>query len=121
MHREVKREIGDDANRIKEFEPMPGRVSSVAFDATGQRFAATSSLDGKGEVRVYDVTSGKKVTLEKVTGPAYAVAWHPQGNVVASAGFDGKVWLHDQATGKLIREFVAVPFAPDRIPLARAD
>lgn len=121
MHREVKREIGDDSNRIKAFEPMPGRVSSVAFDRTGDRFAATSSLDGKGEVRVYDVSSGKKVVLEKVTGPAYAVAWHPLGKVVASAGFDGKVWLHDPATGKLVKEFVAVPYAPDRIPLARAD
>ena len=79
---------------------MPGRVSSVAFDRTGDRFAATSSLDGKGEVRVYDVSSGKKVVLEKVTGPAYAAAWHPRGKVVASAGFDGKVWLHDPATGQ---------------------
>ena len=121
MHRETKRVIGDDANRVKEYEPMPGRVSSVAFSRAGDRFAATSSLDGRGEVRVYDVSSGTKVVLEKVTGPAYAVAWHPNGKVVASAGFDGKVWLHDPATGKLVKEFVAVPYAPDRIPLARAD
>jgi WD40 repeat protein len=100
---------------------MPGRVSSVAFDEAGRRFAAASSLDGTGQVRVYDVSSGEKVVLEKVTGPAYAVAWHPSGNVVASAGFDGKVWLHDPTTGKLVKEFVAVPYAPDRIPLARAD
>jgi WD40 repeat protein len=117
MHREVKREIGDDANRIKEFEPMPGRVSAVQFDPPGVRFAAASSLDGRGEVRVYDVSSGKKVVCEGVTGPAYTVAWHPSGRVVASAGFDGKVWLHDPATGKLLKEFVAVPYAPARIPL----
>jgi WD40 repeat protein/mono/diheme cytochrome c family protein len=116
MHREVKREIGDDANRIREYEPMPGRVSCVQFDRSGMRFAAASSLDGRGEVRVYDVSSGKKVVCEKVTGPAYAVAWHPGGHVVASAGFDGQVWLHDPATGKLLKEFVAVPYAPDRIP-----
>jgi WD40 repeat protein len=121
MHRETKRVIGDDANRIKEYEAMPGRVSSVAFDDAGARFAAASSLDGKGEVRVYEVSSGKKVVLEKVSGPAYAVAWHPDGNLVASAGFDGKVWLHDPATGKLVREFVAVPYAPDRIPMLQAE
>ena len=109
MHREQKREIGDDANKVKEFEKLPGRVSSVAFNADGSKFAATSSLDGKGEVRVYEVESGKKVVCEKVTGPAYAAAWHPNGRTVASAGFDGKVWIHDAATGKLLKEFVVLP------------
>jgi WD40 repeat protein/mono/diheme cytochrome c family protein len=111
MHRERKREIGDDFNKVKEFEPLPGRVSCVKFDPSGGRFAAVSSLDGKGEVRVVTVADGKKVTCEKVTGPVYAVAWHPNGKLIASAGFDGKVWLHDPATGKLVREFVAVPKA----------
>jgi WD40 repeat protein/mono/diheme cytochrome c family protein len=109
MHRERKREIGDDFNKVKEFEPMPGRVSCVKFSHDGSRFAAASSLDGKGDVWVYDVASGKKVACQKVSSPAYAVAWHPDGKQIASAGFDGKVWLHDAASGKLLREFVAVP------------
>ena len=110
MHRESKRVIGDDANRLREYEAMPGRVSAVAFDRSGKRFAAASSLDGKGEVRVYDVaSSGKKVVCEGVTGPAYAVAWTSDGGVLASAGFDGTVWLHDPATGKLTKSFPAVP------------
>lgn len=109
MHREAKREIGDDSNKIREYEKMPGRVSGLAFNADGKFFAAASSLDGKGEVRVYETDTGKKVVCEKVTGPAYAVAIHPDGKTVASAGFDGKVWLHDAATGKLLKEFVAVP------------
>lgn len=109
LHREKKREIGDDANKIKQFDAMPGRISNLAFDTPGKRFVATSSLDGKGEVRVYEVETGKKIPCEKVTGPAYAAAFAPKGDVVASAGFDGIVWLHDAATGKLIKEFVAVP------------
>ena len=109
MHSEDKREIGDDANKVRESEKMPGRVSSVAFNADGSKFAAASSLDGKGEVRIYDANTGAKVVCEKVTGPAYAVAWHPGGKLIASAGFDGVVWLHDAATGKLIDSFGVMP------------
>jgi WD40 repeat protein/mono/diheme cytochrome c family protein len=109
IHRETKRVIGDDANKIKQFDPLPGRVSSVRFDPAGARFAAASSLDGKGEVRVYEVESGKAVKCESVTGPAYTVAWRPDGKQVASAGFDGTVWLHDPATGKLAKAFPVAP------------
>jgi hypothetical protein len=44
-----------------------------------------------------------------VAGPAYTVAWHPGGKLIASAGFNGIVWLHDPATGKLINSFVVMP------------
>lgn len=109
MHREVKREIGDDSNKVKQFDPMPGRVSSVKFNSEGTQFAAASSLEGKGEVSIYTIEPAKKLVCEKVSGPAYAVAWRPDGKALASAGFDGKIWLHDPATGKLTKEFFAVP------------
>jgi WD40 repeat protein len=109
MHREQKREIGDDANKVKEFERMPGRIATVAFNGDGSKFAAVSSLDGKGEVRVYDAASGSKVVFEKVTGPVYAVVWQPSGQAVASAGFDGTVWVHDPNTGKLLNSFIVLP------------
>jgi WD40 repeat protein/mono/diheme cytochrome c family protein len=109
-HRETKRIIGDDANKIRQYEPLLGRVSAAKFDADGKRFAAVASLDGQGEVSVYYTDSEKKaVRCEGVTGPAYAVAWRKGGKTLASGGFDGKVWLHDAETGKLVSEFVAVP------------
>ncbi len=110
MHREVKREIGDDSNKLKQFDAMLGRISGLRFDAEGARFAAASGLDGQGEVAVYDVASGKKsAKCASVTGPAFAVAWSPDGKTLASGGFDGKVWLHDPTSGKLIKEFVVQP------------
>jgi WD40 repeat protein len=110
MHREQKREIGDDANKLKQFEAMIGRISTVKFNERGTTFAAASSLDGKGEVSIFDVNTGKKTfLLPKVSGPAYAVAWHPDGYSVASAGFDGKVWIHDAMDGSVILEFTVKP------------
>jgi WD40 repeat protein/mono/diheme cytochrome c family protein len=110
MHREAKRVIGDDANKVKEYERLPGRVYAVAFDPTGRYFAAGSSLDGTGEARVYEVDSARRVsTFEAVKTPVYAIAFRPDGKVVATAGFDGTVRLTDPATGKLVKEFVPVP------------
>jgi WD40 repeat protein/mono/diheme cytochrome c family protein len=114
MHREKKREIGDDANKISEFAAMPGRISTVKFDADGARFAAVSSNEGTGELRVYDVASKKATTCEQVSGPMYAVTWRPDGKAVASGGFEGKIYLHDPATGKLVKSFNAVPMSEKR-------
>jgi len=112
MHRETKRVIGDDANKIRKYESLPGRITSLAFDGTGARFAATSSLDGKGEVRIYDTDADKKkFVCEKIAGAVYAVSWSPKGDRIASSGFDGTVWIHNAADGKLITQFVAVPLA----------
>ena len=109
MHREKKREIGDDSNRVREYEPMPGRISTVAFSPDGKHFAAASSLDGKGEIRVYETDTGANLRCDKISGPAYTVAWTPDGKTIASAGFDGKVWIHKAANGELLKEFTVLP------------
>jgi len=109
MHREVKRVIGDDANKIRDFEKLPGRVYDVAFNKTGQYFVAASSLDGVGEARVYETDTAKRVSIfEAVKTPVYSVAFNPETNLVATAGFDGMVRLSDPMTGKLVKEFAPV-------------
>jgi Tol biopolymer transport system component len=110
MHRETKRVIGDDANKVREYAPMQGRIFSVAFSKDGSQFVAGSSLDGTGEVRVYKTGNGDIVSkFEGQPGPVFSVAYAPDGKAVAAAGFDGTVRLIDAATGKLIKEFVPVP------------
>lgn len=115
MHREVKRVIGDDANKIREFAAMPGRVSAVSFSQDGNFFVAGSSNEGTGEARVYQISDGKLVAkLEGQKGGVFAVAYRPDGKEVASAGFDGVIRLNDPTNGKMIKEFVAVPVTPGK-------
>jgi WD40 repeat protein len=68
MHRETKRVIGDDANKVREFEAMPGRIFAVRFSTDGNLLAAASSYEGHGEVRVY------KVGLPKPADASLALA-----------------------------------------------
>ncbi|HEX5444894.1 MAG TPA: c-type cytochrome domain-containing protein [Pirellulales bacterium] len=119
MLRTKKREIGDDFNRIKAYDPVPGRIYDVDFNTDGSRFAVASSLDGAGEVRIYETDSGNLLhKLEGQRGAVYAVCFNTSGKVVASAGFDGLVRLNDADTGKLIKEFSPVPTASLKVAAA---
>lgn len=110
MHRTEKRQIGDDSNRLREFAKMPGRVYAVACSPDAKRFAAGSSLDGKGEVRIYEIDSGKQLLkCDGEPGAVYALAWRPDGNELAVAGFDGLVRFYNPNDGKLIRTITPVP------------
>lgn len=110
MFRTKARVIGDDFNFIRAFEAMPGRIFAAAFSADGSRVVVGSSLDGVGEVRVYQTDDAKLVArLEGQKGAVYAVAFRPDGAQVASAGFDGLVRLNDPSSGSLVKEFSPVP------------
>jgi WD40 repeat protein/mono/diheme cytochrome c family protein len=116
MLRTQDRKIGDDFNKIKAYDAVPGRIYDVDFGADGSRFVVGSSLNGTGEVRVYETDSGKLVAkMEGQRGAIYAVCLNTAGTVVASAGFDGVVRLNDAATGKLIKEFTPVPLGAAKV------
>src|SRR5207253_2103917 len=70
IFREIKREIGDDAQFIADLFPMQGRVFSVRFSADGKRIVCGSGLDRAGEVLVcsYDYTNDVPSELRKIMG-----------------------------------------------------
>lgn len=123
-----------DTNLLVQFERLPAAVTSVAWKPDGSQVA----LGTIGEVRIYDAKgqpapaapkpAGKPTkgqpkmarkpaavankavhTLEGFGGPVFALAFKPDGTVLAAAGFDGKVRLYDTSSGELIKEFVPVP------------
>jgi WD40 repeat protein/mono/diheme cytochrome c family protein len=53
MQRVTSRVIGDDANLMRQFPAMRGRVFDADYAPDGKRIAAVSSLDRKGQIFIY--------------------------------------------------------------------
>ena len=96
----------DDGREIHSFGSA-GESSGLAFSRDG-KLLAVASQEKDGCVKVWNVASGAEVHSWKDTSMT-AAAFRPDGQQVASAGFDGVVRLSDPRTGKLIKEFVPVP------------
>jgi RNA polymerase sigma factor (sigma-70 family) len=102
-------------------------VFAVAFSPDGKRLAtaggdAAAGADGKtGEVRLWDVASGKILAvIHGHVGTAPSVAFSPDGKVLASPGADRTVRLWDATTGMEVRRLASplalirqVAFSPD--------
>jgi WD40 repeat protein len=116
VHRDKARVIGDDFNRLRTFEKLPGRVFAVKFSRDGSLLAAGSSYDDPqtgarlGEVRVFRAEDGQRVSAcaDQKTA-VYCVTFSPDGKQLATGGFDGTVRLFETTTGKLIKDFSAAP------------
>ncbi len=61
VFRTSKRVIGDDANLIRKFPPLKGRVFDVAISRDGKRVAAGSCVDRTGEIKIYSYEYDGKV------------------------------------------------------------
>lgn len=104
------RQIGDDFNLIRNFDPLPGRVYTAEYNADGSRILAGSSNDGAGELHVYQAADGKLISKSaEPLSPIYAAAFSPDGQTVAAGGFDGNVLFIETETGKVRHRFVPVP------------
>lgn len=150
MERVTKRVIGDNANLIRQFPAMQGRIFGVAFAPDGKRIAAGASHEGTGAVNLYsseydstmpdevkkivETRSGSGKALDDwivkdvkllasvpvATGGVFSVSFSPDGKTVAAAGQDGRIKLIEAATGKIAKEFLSVPLVEDKA-LAASD
>lgn len=105
----------------------------ISFSPDGKRLAVCG-LDGR--VHVWDIATSRQIL--EVNGPGnegsfdaikgarelYAVAWSPDGRVMATSGHDGSILLFDAETGKTLRTMAssrmtsALAFSPDSRLLA---
>jgi WD40 repeat protein/mono/diheme cytochrome c family protein len=109
MFREKARKIGDDFNLIRAFEPLHGRIYSLDITTNAQWIAAGSSLDGKGQIRVYPLGDAKaKWTIDTDVG-IYAISFQPDGKILAASGTDGQIRLVKVEDGTMVKTFAAMP------------
>jgi WD40 repeat protein/mono/diheme cytochrome c family protein len=149
MERLTKRVIGDNANLIRKFPAMQGRIFGVDFAPDGKRIVAGASFEGTGAVNIYSseydstMPDAVKKLVETVNGKGkelddwivkdvkqlsstplpsgvFSVTFSPDGKTVAAAGQDGQIRLIDAATGKIAKEFVSVPLVKEKV-LAASD
>ena len=116
MHRTKARQIGDDFNLIRAFEPMPGRIFSVRYSADGTRIVAGSSSDGQGEVRVYQEADAKLVSrFAYEHGDSLHRRFSSRtAKKSPSAGSTAWCCIYDPDSGSLLREFMPVPLTAGR-------
>ncbi len=113
IFRTQARQIGDDFNKIRGYQALPGRIVSVDFNADGSQFVVGSSNATSGAARIYKTDDG--TLLHELPGHisgVFAVAFRPDGAQVATGGLDGAVRLFDVASGKLVSEFLPVTITP---------
>lgn len=113
IFRTEARRIGDDFNKIRTYQSLPGRICSVSFNADGSQFVVGASNATSGSARIYQTDDGKLLhELPGHTAGVFAVAFRPDGQQVATGGIDGSVRLFDVATGALVKEFLPVTITP---------
>ncbi|MGQ0633706.1 MAG: c-type cytochrome domain-containing protein [Planctomycetaceae bacterium] len=113
MLRTKARVIGDDFNRIRAFDAMPGRVFALDFNGEGTKFVAGTSTGSTGAARIYSTDDGKLLhELKGQSRGVFSVAFSPDGRSVVTGGFEGKIRIYNAETGELIKEFVPVEVTP---------
>lgn len=78
-----------------------------------ERFAEEDSL------RQWDAATGKEIRKLPVKGATECVAVSPDGKLLISGGFDGKVRTWDVATGELVKDFGILPSIPTTFDFSR--
>jgi WD40 repeat protein len=103
--------VGSSLNgqgEVRVYKSGPDKPDNRALSLCGLPVIATRGV--APTVFAIDLRVGNLISkFEGQRGAVYALAYRPGGKQVASAGFDGVVRLNDPETGKLVKEFVAVP------------
>jgi DNA-binding beta-propeller fold protein YncE len=102
--------VDEPAQPLHTFETS-SPMFAVAFSATGEQLAAAG---GEGETHIWEIeTKQEVVKLEKQDGTIGQIAFSPDGKLlVATARSDGRAFVSDARTGKIVDRFRSSSDAP---------
>ncbi|AMV31474.1 WD domain, G-beta repeat [Pirellula sp. SH-Sr6A] len=89
--------------------PITGRITKLRFAKDGKQVAIISGIPGLGgQITIAEFQNGSlthRRTIEGHSDAIYGVAWSPDGQSLATSGYDKSVRLWSVATGELVRTF----------------
>ncbi|MDD9867044.1 MAG: hypothetical protein OXS32_11905, partial [Verrucomicrobiales bacterium] len=117
-------QIGD-----KMFDGISGKVNAITISPDNKTLAVAGGTPGlNGVATLFDLETGKK--LRDLTGhrdALYGIAFSPDGNQLATAGYDRIIQLWDPASGERLRTLkghngavYGIAFSPDGRVIASA-
>lgn len=120
VFRKTKRRIGDNANLLRKFPAMEGRIFSVDYSRDGKFIAAASSFNGQGAVNVYtgEFDSTIPDLLLKAYADKIASAYNAEEKAEIERFTTSEVKL--VAAIKLTGGIYALAFSPDSSSVAAA-
>ncbi len=120
VFRQTKRRIGDNANLLRKFPPMEGRIFAVDYSHDGRLIAAASSFNGRGAVNIYTGEFDAKIPelLLKAYADKIASAYSKEEKAEVERFTTAEVKL--LAETKLTGGMYALAFHPDGQTIAAA-
>jgi WD40 repeat protein len=110
-------------SELKSFDPGELHPWRTAIDPTGRYLAAVSQTPASA--LIWDIESGELVSSIDVADASLALAWSPDGEILAVSGNEGIPRLYDVATGEEVLALLgqnstcwSLAFSPDGTQLA---
>ncbi|MDE2125665.1 MAG: PD40 domain-containing protein [Armatimonadetes bacterium] len=99
----------EDHNMLREFPRQLSAITSVGISPDDGILAVGSE---NPVINLYNMVTGKLITTMHATaGATYALAFSPDGRLLAAGGFDGSVRLFQVPGGALRKSFSPVPLS----------
>ena len=120
IFRTTARKIGDNANLLKKYPDMTGRIFATRFSQDGTKFVAGSALNGHGEVGVFSMAGDFAAPAEITAIRAKPAKKRSPEETEKLSVFDGQAGVRISQTNLEGSAIYSVAFRPDGTSVAAA-